>query len=204
MMCVVLPANTVANTIMTSEAGGVTSATASRPAQETSNILRNHRKEPNNNDNNRNNRDHEQQQQQRALQDSDSNRSAVASNAASTDDFGSTDEVKVFNDEDERDGDVNESYQAELQAEKSSLIHESEQVNGIHFFRADGFLNNDMFSRLQSKSSTSGSSGIDKDLIFRHEDLAGSAAALAAGKLHSLTRNFKIIWMSLKSSRHGC
>ena len=46
-------------------------------------------------------------------------------------DLGSTDEVKVFNDEDEPDtGDlVSEScYQAELQAEKSSLIHESEQV----------------------------------------------------------------------------
>ena len=49
-------------------------------------------------------------------------------NVSSTDDFGSTDEVKVFNDEDDRDGDASESYQAELQAEKSSLIHESEQV----------------------------------------------------------------------------
>ena len=53
-------------------------------------------------------------------------------NSQSSDsDLGSTDEVKVFNDEDEPDtGDlVSEScYQAELQAEKSSLIHESEQV----------------------------------------------------------------------------
>lgn len=54
-------------------------------------------------------------------------------NSQSSDsDLGSTDEVKVFNDEDEPDaGDlVSEScYQAELQAEKSSLIHESEQVS---------------------------------------------------------------------------
>lgn len=49
--------------------------------------------------------------------------------ANSVDDLGSSDEVKVFNDEDERDGDPSESYQAELQAEKSSLIHESEQVD---------------------------------------------------------------------------
>ena len=37
-------------------------------------------------------------------------------NRVDRDDFGSTDEVKVFNDEDERDGDATESYQAELQA----------------------------------------------------------------------------------------
>ena len=43
------------------------------------------------------------------------------------DDFGSTDEVKVFKDEDEPD--CSESYQAELLAEKSSLISESEQVH---------------------------------------------------------------------------
>ena len=54
----------------------------------------------------------------------------VVNNLSSDSDLGSTDEVKVFNDEDERDGDVSEScYQAELQAEKSSLIHESEQVH---------------------------------------------------------------------------
>ncbi len=46
----------------------------------------------------------------------------------SNDDLGSSDEVKVFRDEDERDCEPSESYQAELQAEKSSLIHESEQV----------------------------------------------------------------------------
>ena len=50
-------------------------------------------------------------------------------NASQSDETDSaSDEVKVFNDEDERDGDVTESYQAELQAEKTSLIHESEQV----------------------------------------------------------------------------
>jgi hypothetical protein len=42
------------------------------------------------------------------------------------DDYGSTDEVKIFKDEDEQD--CSESYQAELLAEKSSLINESEQV----------------------------------------------------------------------------
>ena len=55
---------------------------------------------------------------------------------SSDSDLGSTDEVKVFNDEDEPDaGDlVSEScYQAELQAEKSSLIHESEQVSTYSF-----------------------------------------------------------------------
>ena len=41
---------------------------------------------------------------------------------------GSLDEVKVFKDEDEVDGSVTESHQAELLAEKSSLITESEQV----------------------------------------------------------------------------
>ena len=59
-------------------------------------------------------------------------------NSQSSDsDLGSTDEVKVFNDEDEPEaGDlVSEScYQAELQAEKSSLIHESEQVIHIKKF----------------------------------------------------------------------
>ena len=44
------------------------------------------------------------------------------------DDFGSSDEVKVFKDEDDRDGSSSESHQAELLAEKSSLITESEQV----------------------------------------------------------------------------
>ena len=44
------------------------------------------------------------------------------------DDLGSTDEVKVFKDEDDRDGNASESPQAELLAEKSSLITESEQV----------------------------------------------------------------------------
>ena len=44
------------------------------------------------------------------------------------DDLGSSDEVKVFKDEDERDGNNSESHQAELLAEKSSLITESEQV----------------------------------------------------------------------------
>ena len=43
------------------------------------------------------------------------------------DEFGSTDEVKVFKDEDEPD--CSESYQAELLAEKSSLINESEQAS---------------------------------------------------------------------------
>merc|ERR1719412_2489085 len=43
------------------------------------------------------------------------------------DDLGSSDEVKVFKDEDERDGNNSESHQAELLAEKSSLITESEQ-----------------------------------------------------------------------------
>ena len=44
------------------------------------------------------------------------------------DDLGSSDEVKVFKDEDDRDGNNSESHQAELLAEKSSLITESEQV----------------------------------------------------------------------------
>ena len=44
------------------------------------------------------------------------------------DDLGSSDEVKVFKDEDEVDGNASESHQAELLAEKSSLITESEQV----------------------------------------------------------------------------
>ena len=53
------------------------------------------------------------------------------------DDLGSTDEVKVFKDEDDRDGNASESHQAELLAEKSSLITESEQVRvyyKYHFF----------------------------------------------------------------------
>ena len=44
------------------------------------------------------------------------------------DDLGSSDEVKIFKDEDDRDGNNSESHQAELLAEKSSLITESEQV----------------------------------------------------------------------------
>ena len=60
---------------------------------------------------------------------SNNNHNDNSNESVNNDDFGSTDEVKIFNDEDERDGDVSESYQAELQAEKSSLIHESEQVN---------------------------------------------------------------------------
>lgn len=89
-----------------------------------------------------------------------------------SDDFGSTDEVKVFNDEDERDGDASESYQAELQAEKSSLIHESEQVISLMMlWRVCA--GNVLFS--QTKTST-GSSGLDKDLIFRHEELAPASA----------------------------
>ena len=44
------------------------------------------------------------------------------------DDLGSSDEVKVFKDEDDRDGSSSKSHQAELLAEKSSLITESEQV----------------------------------------------------------------------------
>lgn len=102
-------------------------------------------KEPNNND----------QEHAEAVNNGEANNTEAAS-----DDFdGCTDEVKVFNDEDERDGDASESYQAELQAEKSSLIHESEQPAGS--------------SKL-----------VDKDLIFRHHaeaDLSPSAAALAAG-----------------------
>lgn len=45
------------------------------------------------------------------------------------DDLGSSDEVKVFKDEDEGDERNSESHQAELLAEKSSLITESEQVS---------------------------------------------------------------------------
>lgn len=53
------------------------------------------------------------------------------------DDFGSAaDEVKVFKDEDEVDGSTSESHQAELLAEKSSLITESEQVQ----FRVCNFI----------------------------------------------------------------
>ena len=48
--------------------------------------------------------------------------------SSSNDDLGSSDEVKVFKDEDDRDGNNSESHQAELLAEKSSLITESEQV----------------------------------------------------------------------------
>ena len=44
------------------------------------------------------------------------------------DDLGSSDEVKVFKDEDDGDERNSESHQAELLAEKSSLITESEQV----------------------------------------------------------------------------
>lgn len=47
---------------------------------------------------------------------------------SSLDDLGSSDEVKVFKDEDEVDGSTTASHQAELLAEKSSLIIESEQV----------------------------------------------------------------------------
>ena len=48
-------------------------------------------------------------------------------------DLGSSDEVKVFKDEDEVDGSVTESHQAELLAEKSSLITESEQVGNTQY-----------------------------------------------------------------------
>ena len=48
-------------------------------------------------------------------------------------DLGSSDEVKVFKDEDEVDGSVTESHQAELLAEKSSLITESEQVGQTQY-----------------------------------------------------------------------
>ena len=61
---------------------------------------------------------------------SSSSSSVNRRNASQSDETDSaSDEVKVFNDEDDRDGDASESYQAELQAEKSSLIHESEQVS---------------------------------------------------------------------------
>ena len=56
------------------------------------------------------------------------------------DDLGSSDEVKVFKDEDDRDGNNSESHQAELLAEKSSLITESEQVISIIQFNMFGDL----------------------------------------------------------------
>lgn len=79
-------------------------------------------KEPNNN-----HRDQETQPRTGSVAGNGSS-SAANDDIGACDDLGSSDEVKVFNDEDERDGDVTESYQAELQAEKTSLIHESEQV----------------------------------------------------------------------------
>ena len=57
--------------------------------------------------------------------------SAPAPGGGGLDDLGSSDEVKVFKDEDEVDGSVTVSHQAELLAEKSSLITESEQVRSL-------------------------------------------------------------------------
>ena len=85
----------------------MTSASEESPSKDLTNL---EAKEPHNN--------HQQEQEQQRTNDE----------IGACDDLGSSDEVKVFNDEDERDGDVTESYQAELQAEKTSLIHESEQV----------------------------------------------------------------------------
>ena len=59
--------------------------------------------------------------------DADNDVDSDVDDVDNSDDFGSTDEVKVFKDEDEQD--CSESYQAELLAEKSSLISESEQVS---------------------------------------------------------------------------
>ena len=111
MMCVVAVANMPTNTSMSSE-------TSSSPI---GGAVTDHNKpEPNNN-----NSSEEHPVEQRQNSSGDNN----VENIPTPDDFGSTDEVKVFNEEDDRDGDASESYQAELQAEKSSLIHESEQVS---------------------------------------------------------------------------
>ena len=121
MMCVVALANMPTNT-MSSEASSSPSGAIPE---------RDHNKEPNNNNNNSSGSEEGHDQRQNNSQNSaNSEVSGVNNTVQSTsDDFGSTDEVKVFNDEDDRDGDASESYQAELQAEKSSLIHESEQVS---------------------------------------------------------------------------
>ena len=111
----------VVNNMPTTTSVMTASASEETPSKDlTSNL---EAKEPNNN---HNRGDHHEarssQQPRRSINDNDS------SDIGTCDDLGSSDEVKVFNDEDERDGDVTESYQAELQAEKTSLIHESEQV----------------------------------------------------------------------------
>ena len=126
MMCVVALANMPTNT-MSSEASSSPSGAIPE---------RDHNKEPNNNNNNSSGSEEGHDQRQNNSQNSaNSEVSGVNNTVQSTpDDFGSTDEVKVFNDEDDRDGDASESYQAELQAEKSSLIHESEQVSVTYCF----------------------------------------------------------------------
>ena len=106
MMCV---ANMPTTTVMT------TASEESVPSKDNLANLEANTKEPNNN-----------HQDRRA--NAEQARTTNNEDIGACDDLGSSDEVKVFNDEDERDGDVTESYQAELQAEKTSLIHESEQV----------------------------------------------------------------------------
>lgn len=137
-----------------------------------------------------------------------------------SDDLGSSDEVKVFRDEDERDGDASESYQAELQAEKSSLIHESEQVQSCNLYELEpkiiGIIR--FFSRTsisvyynwQIQKCTTRSLILflyifqaktqcgDKDLIFRHEDFGPAALAagtLLKGKYFQIV--FKLVWSSV-------
>lgn len=141
MMCVAKKANEniMPTNTMTASIEAASEESSSRSPSASSSVHRRSEsdKEPNNND------------------QENANNTASNNEAASEDYDGCTDEVKVFNDEDERDADASESYQAELQAEKSSLIHESEQHPKI----------------------------LEKDLIFRHansEDLSPSAAALAA------------------------
>ena len=87
-----------------------------------------HNKETNNNHNTNSSEEQPDHQQRQNSSESSVNN---VENVSTSDDFGSADEVKVFNDEDDRDGDASESYRAELQAEKSSLIHESEQVYSL-------------------------------------------------------------------------
>ena len=156
----------------------MTSASEESPSKDLTNL---EAKEPHNN--------HQQEQEQQRTNDE----------IGACDDLGSSDEVKVFNDEDERDGDVTESYQAELQAEKTSLIHESEQVlllqlriaadpplhiieikrrvtNGGCKHPLEAIIHVDFFFALQTKATSSATSSfvggsLDKDLIFRHEDL---------------------------------
>ena len=113
MMCVANMPTTTMTTAASEESG---------PTKDLTNL---EAKEPNNN---HHDQDTQPQQPRTGSVAGNGSSSAANDDIGACDDLGSSDEVKVFNDEDERDGDVTESYQAELQAEKTSLIHESEQV----------------------------------------------------------------------------